>query len=75
MITRHNAEILGVDDRVGTLETGKDATFFISSGDALDMRTNQLQEAFIQGRLIDLFGNQQALYQRFYQRYSNLPME
>lgn len=75
MITSHNAKILGVDDRVGTLETGKDATFFISGGDALDMRTNQLQEAFIQGRLIDLFGTQQALYQRFYERYSNLPME
>jgi len=75
MITSHNAEILGVDDRIGTLVSGKDATFFISSGDALDMRTNQLQEAFIQGRMIDLFGNQQALYQRFLERYSTLPME
>ena len=75
MITSHNAEILGVDDRIGTLITGKDATFFISTGDALDMRTNQLQEAFIQGRMIDLFGNQQALYQRFLERYSTLPME
>lgn len=75
MITSHNAEILGVDDRIGTLVTGKDATFFISTGDALDMRTNQLQEAFIQGRMIDLFGNQQALYQRFLERYSTLPME
>ena len=75
MITRHNAEILGVDDRVGTLATGKDATFFISIGDALDMRTNQLQEAFIQGRLIDLFGTQQELYQRYFDRYSAMPME
>ena len=75
MITSHNAEILGVADRIGTLVSGKDATFFISSGDALDMRTNQLQEAFIQGRMIDLFGNQQALYQRFLERYSTLPME
>jgi imidazolonepropionase-like amidohydrolase len=75
MITSHNAEILGVEDRIGTLVSGKDATFFISSGDALDMRTNQLQEAFIQGRMIDLFGNQQALYQRFLERYSTLPME
>ncbi|MDP2127095.1 MAG: amidohydrolase family protein [Pseudohongiella sp.] len=75
MITRHNAEILGVDDRIGTLAVGKDATFFISIGDALDMRTNQLQEAFIQGRLLDLFGTQQELYQRYYERYSSMPIE
>lgn len=75
MVTRHNAQILGVDDRVGTLEVDKDATFFISTGDALDMRGNQLQEAFIQGRLIDLFGTQQELYQRYYERYSSQPLE
>lgn len=75
MITSHNAEILGVDDRVGSLAVGKDATFFISIGDALDMRTNQLQEAFIQGRLIDLFGTQQELYQRYFERYSAMPVE
>jgi imidazolonepropionase-like amidohydrolase len=75
MITKHNAEIMGVDDRVGTLEVGKDATFFISIGDALDMRTSQVQEAFIQGRLIDLFGRQQQLYERYFERYSSQPLE
>lgn len=75
MVTSHNAEILGVDDRVGTLAIGKDATFFISLGDALDMRSNQLEEAFIQGRLIDLYGTQQELYERYFERYSNQPLE
>jgi imidazolonepropionase-like amidohydrolase len=75
MVTLHNARILGVDDRIGTLETGKDATFFISLGDALDMRSSQLQEAFIQGRLIDLNGRQQQLYERYLERYSGRPLE
>ncbi|HBN13866.1 MAG: amidohydrolase family protein [Pseudomonadota bacterium] len=75
MITEHNARILDVDDRVGTLVVGKDATFFIAAGDALDMRTNQLDEAFIQGRLLELQGMQQELYERFYERYAGQPIE
>lgn len=71
LITRNNAEILGVGNRVGTLEVGKDATLFISTGDALDMRTSQVQQAFIQGRDIDLYGTQQELYERFNDKYSN----
>ena len=71
MITRINAEILGVDERIGTLETGKDATLFISEGDALDMRTSQVIGAFIQGRDIDLNGTQQQLFERFREKYSN----
>lgn len=69
LITRNNAEILGVADRVGTIEAGKDATLFVSTGDALDMRTSQVQQAFIQGREIDLYGTQQELYERFNEKY------
>ena len=70
MITRNNAEILGIGDRVGTLEAGKDATLFVSSGDALDMRSSQVLLAFIQGRGIDLYGMQQELYERFRDKYN-----
>ncbi len=70
LVTRNNAEILGVDDRIGTLEAGKDATLFISEGDALDMRTSRVVGAYIQGRDIDLFGMQQQLYERFRDRYA-----
>ncbi len=71
LITLSNAEILGVSHRVGSLEVGKDATMFVSAGDALDMRTSQVLGAYIQGRDIDLFGTQQQLYERFREKYSN----
>lgn len=71
LITRNNAEILGVADRVGTLEVGKDATLFISVGDALDMRSSEVLGAYIQGRDIDLYGTQQELYERFRDKYAN----
>jgi imidazolonepropionase-like amidohydrolase len=70
MITLSTAEILGVADRLGSLETGKNATLFVSSGDALDMRGNQLQHAFIDGREVQLEATQQQLHQRFHEKYS-----
>ncbi len=69
-ITQTPAKILGVDSTCGTLESGKDATFFISSGDALDMRTNALTAAFIQGRMIDLSSKQTQLYEKYKKKYS-----
>ncbi|MEM9302363.1 MAG: amidohydrolase family protein [Pseudomonadota bacterium] len=69
MITLTNAEILGIDDRVGSLEVGKHATLFISTGDALDMRGNDVTHAFIDGRKIQLKGMQQELYERFEEKY------
>jgi len=71
LVTLNSAEILGVADRVGSLEVGKDATLFISEGDALDMRTSQILGAYIQGRDIDLYGTQQELYERFREKYAN----
>ncbi|MGS2763739.1 amidohydrolase family protein [Sinomicrobium sp. M5D2P9] len=69
IITENNARILGIDDFAGTLETGKDATLFISEGDALDMRTNILPHAFIQGREISLESHQTKLWKRYMGKY------
>ncbi|MBL7791775.1 MAG: amidohydrolase family protein [Saprospiraceae bacterium] len=69
-ITLNAAKILGIDKRAGTLETGKDATLFISEGDALDMRTSKVTRAFIQGRDIDLDNKQKVLYRKFKEKYS-----
>lgn len=71
LITSNTAKILGIDDIVGTLEVGKDATLFISEGDALDMRTNILTDAFIQGRKINLETHQTKLWKRYMDKYKN----
>ncbi len=63
------AEILGVGNRLGTLEAGKAATLFIAAGDILDMRSSVVDAAFIDGRLIDLNNVQRQLYERFQEKY------
>ncbi|MBT33142.1 MAG: amidohydrolase [Thalassobius sp.] len=68
-ITLNAAKILGIDDVAGSLETGKDASLFVSEGDALDMRTNILERAYFQGRFLDLEGIQQRLYQKYKEKY------
>ena len=70
-ISLNAAKIMGIDKTVGSLETGKDATLFISGGDALDYRGNDVQHAFIQGREIDLDDKQKALYRKYKEKYEN----
>lgn len=70
LITSNTAKILGIDNNYGTLEVGKSATLFISEGDALDMRTNKLTHAFIDGREISLKTHQTELYKRYMDKYS-----
>jgi imidazolonepropionase-like amidohydrolase len=70
LITSNTAKILGIDATCGTLEQGKDATLFISKGDALDMRTNVLTEAFIQGRKLNLDTHQTKLYSKYKEKYN-----
>ncbi|MCB0635820.1 MAG: amidohydrolase family protein [Lewinella sp.] len=69
-LTLSTAEILGVNDRVGSLEAGKDATLIVCAGDLLDMRTSQVERAFIEGRDIDLDNKQDYLYRKFSEKYS-----
>ena len=70
-ITLSAAEILGIDKQVGSLESGKDATLFISNGDALEIRTNVLQ-AYIQGRKIDMNDRHKTLYNKYQEKYRQL---
>ena len=69
LITLNTATILGIDAFTGSLEVGKDATLFISEGDALEMRGNILIHAFIQGRSISLETHQTALWKRYSNKY------
>ncbi|MCY7410566.1 MAG: amidohydrolase family protein [Chitinophagales bacterium] len=68
-ITSSTAKILGIDDRTGTLEAGKDANIIISSGDILDMMTSNIEHAFIQGREINLDNSQKQLYEIYKAKY------
>ena len=69
LITGNTAKILGIDSTYGTLEKGKSATLFISEGNALDMRTNILTHAFINGRNVSLETHQTKLYKRYMNKY------
>lgn len=64
-LTQVPAKMAGIDHRYGTLEPGKVATFFITSGDPLDMGTNEVIHAFVEGRPIDLGNHQIDLYEKF----------
>lgn len=70
LITLNPAKILGVDENLGSIEVGKDASLFVSKGDALDVRTNDLTHAFIRGKKIILEGPHQLLYERYSEKYN-----
>jgi len=68
-ITLNAAIAMGVDQTTGSLAVGKDATFFISNGDALDMKSNKVEQAFIQGRDINLDNLHKQLDKKFSDKY------
>ncbi|MEO6166697.1 MAG: amidohydrolase family protein, partial [Chitinophagales bacterium] len=68
-ITSSTAKILGIDNITGTLEIGKDANIIISTGDVLDMKTSNIERAFIQGRDINLDNSQKQLYETYKLKY------
>lgn len=68
-ITLNTAKILGIDKSTGSIETGKDATFFISTGDALDMKSNHVERAFVKGNSIDLDNDQNMLYEKYKKKF------
>jgi len=68
-ITLNAAKIMGVADKAGSIEVGKDANIVVSEGDILDMRTSNVTDAFIQGRKIDLTDKHKLLNDRFQQKY------
>jgi imidazolonepropionase-like amidohydrolase len=68
-ITLSAAKILGIDDKTGSIEVGKDANIIISEGDILDMKSSIIKYAFIQGRQISLENKQTQLYERYKYKY------
>ena len=67
-ITLYPAQILGVDDRVGSLEMGKDATLVVSDGDVLETAT-QVEAAFVRGAPVDLNDRHKRLWHKYEEKY------
>jgi len=67
-VTLYPAQILGVADRLGSLEKGKAATLIVTNGDPLDFPT-QVETAFIDGRKIDLSNRQTRLRDKYREKY------
>ena len=72
-VTLNAAKIMGVADKTGSIEVGKDANIVISEGDILDMRTSLVTDAFIQGRKIDLTDKQKLLDEKYNKKYNLTP--
>lgn len=66
-ITLYPAQLLGVEKTTGSLQTGKDATFIVTAGDVLDMRSSKVEQAYLQGRSLDLNDSQRQLYEKYHE--------
>ena len=68
-VSLNAAKILGVGDKTGSIETGKDANLLVCDGDLLDMRSQIILHAFIQGREVNLTDKHKQLYERYKYKY------
>ncbi len=63
-VTRYPAEILGLDEHIGTLETGKRATFLITDGHPLEYNTT-IEQVYVDGRESDMMDMHRQLYEKY----------
>ncbi|MEY3920931.1 MAG: hypothetical protein RL634_692 [Bacteroidota bacterium] len=68
-ITLNAAKILGIDDKAGSIEKGKDGNIVISEGDILDMKSSKIGLVMIQGRIVSLDDKHKQLYERYMYKY------
>lgn len=66
-VTLYPAQILGVANRVGSIEVGKDANVVVTDGDILEPRTS-VKYLFINGRLLPLTNRHTELFNSFKDR-------
>lgn len=62
-------EILGIDKQYGSIEEGKQATLFVSSGNALDMRTNNVTLILMDGNFVPTDNFQTKLYLKYKRKF------
>ena len=68
-ISLNTAKIMGISKTYGSIEAGKSASLFVSKGNALDMRTNQISLIFVNGSFVPTTNFQTELYQRYEKKY------
>lgn len=66
-VTINAAEFMGLSDKLGSLEPGKQATFLITTGTPIDMTSDVLQ-AYIQGRELDMMDIQKFFFQKYMEK-------
>jgi imidazolonepropionase-like amidohydrolase len=68
-VSLNTCKIVGIEKEFGTIEVGKSATLFVSEGNALDMRSNQLSLALIRGEFMSISNAQKELYEKYQKKY------
>ncbi len=68
-ITLYPARILGLEERMGSIDEGKDASLIIADGNMLELST-KIEQVFIQGRSVDMYDKHRRLFERYQERYS-----
>jgi imidazolonepropionase-like amidohydrolase len=73
-VTLYPAQILGIADRIGSLEVGKDATLIVTDGDPLEIMSH-VELEFIDGKAIPLTTKHTRLYDKYKEKYHRLGIE
>ncbi|MEX2471522.1 MAG: amidohydrolase family protein [Gemmatimonadota bacterium] len=66
-VTLNAAEVMGIDDRVGSLAVGKDATLIITTGNPLDTTTD-IEQAYIQGRELNMLDIHRFFFEKYMEK-------
>lgn len=68
-ITLWPCQIMGIDDRFGSLEVGKSATLIISKGSILDMKTHHITTIIMDGKVENTSNFQEENYIKYQKKY------
>ena len=66
-VTLNAAEFMGLDDRLGSLEVGKQATLLITTGSPMDTQ-GDIEQAYIQGRELDMMDIQKWFFEKYMEK-------
>lgn len=70
-VTLYPAEVLGLDDRMGSVEVGKDASLIIADGNILELST-VIEQVYIMGRSVEMDDRHRRQYERYRERYNRM---